>query len=108
MMVGLLCLCADGTLLMHTKSILYEAARDASRQVALGQATPEEAESRISARFQGNAAYEAEVETQDGFVTTTVSVPFSEVASFTKQLTGDSRLAGSITMWIETTDNEDG
>lgn len=102
-MVGLACVSTDATLLMHERTVMFDAARDASRMVASGQKTEEEAQYYVSkSRFGSNQAYQISVTSdEDGFVTTTITVPFSEVLIFSNTLAGNGSLVGEITMWKE-------
>jgi Flp pilus assembly protein TadG len=100
-LVGLVCLSADGTMLMHQKSVLYDAARDASRQVALGLKSESDAERAVLARFGNDPAYGVSVTTQNGYVTSQVTLPFRSATIFGDNFTGDAQLAAQSIMWIE-------
>ncbi|WP_102109213.1 TadE/TadG family type IV pilus assembly protein [Oceaniglobus roseus] len=102
-MVGLFCMSADGTMLMHQKSVLYDAARDASRQVALGLRSESEAEEGIRARFGNDPAYDVAISISNGYVTSQVSLPFSSATIFSDSFAGDARLVSRNTMWLEVT-----
>lgn len=97
-MAFLLTLTTDATTLMHQQQNLYNAARDASRQVALGQKTQEQAEEALLARFATDAL-QVIVEQENGFVTTTVSVPYSEYARVSGVF--DGNLEARVSMWVE-------
>ncbi len=99
LMIGMLTLTTDATLLMHKQQNLYNASRDASRQVALGQKTESEAAEILAARFS-NYTVSVDVAQSGGFVTTSVSLPFSEFANVSG-LFIDGSLAASATMWVE-------
>ena len=102
-LVGLLMMTADATFLLYRQTLLFDAARDASRQVALGLRTPEDARDGAIARFSGDGGhYTADVALQDGYVTSEISVPFSDVLAFNGIFTGTSMLTASVSMWIET------
>ena len=101
-MVMMLGMTTDATLLMHQQQNLYNMARDASRQVALGHKTMEEAaillESRVPAKTKS-----VEVVEDNGYVTAKVSVPFSDSAKITGFFLSGS-LRAEVSMWIEEND----
>jgi Flp pilus assembly protein TadG len=98
-MVMFLTMTTDATLLMHQQQNLYTAARDASRQVALGQKTDDEAQEELIERL-GIDTLTAEVAIENGFVITTISVPFKEVTHISG-LFVDGNLSADVSMWIE-------
>jgi Flp pilus assembly protein TadG len=97
-------LVTDATVLMNQQTLLFDAARDAARQVALGQKTDTEAKNAVIARLGSNKRFGAIVTSSNGYVTATVSVPFNDVLIFGGRFTGGS-LAGKVTMWVETSDS---
>jgi len=103
-LVLMLTFSTDATLLMHQQQNLYNAARDASRQVALGHKTEEEVEELLAMQFDVDE-FRASVVQETGFVTTTVSVPFSEYAIFSGLLS-DGDLSADVTMWVENYESE--
>jgi Flp pilus assembly protein TadG len=98
-MVLFLTMTTDATLLMHEQQNLYTAARDASRQVALGQKTDVEAQEELIERY-GIDTLTAEVAIENGFVTTTISVPFTEITRISGFFV-DGNLSADVSMWIE-------
>lgn len=88
----------DAALLMHKQTQLIDMARTASRQVSLGIATQAEAEAFVMSHFAADSAGAATVSVADGFVTASITLPFSEVTIFSFLLTGSSTLSASITM----------
>ena len=98
-MVMFLTMVTDATLLMHEQQNLYNAARDASRQVALGQKTSDEAEEALIERFEFEELT-PEVLIEDGFVTTSISVPFQEVTHISG-LFLNGNLSAKVSMWVE-------
>lgn len=100
-MTGVLCLSADVTVLMHEKTLLFDAARDAARQVASGQKTNDEAAQMLAARLGAESQYSVNIVSSDGFVTATIGVPFSDVTIFGDGFTGDAQLSSQVVMWIE-------
>ena len=65
-MLGVVMLSADATLLMHRQTLLYDAARDTSRQVALGQKTEDDAEAALRERLGDAEPYELNVDPSNG------------------------------------------
>ncbi|WP_322895367.1 MULTISPECIES: TadE family protein [unclassified Yoonia] len=96
-------LITDATMLMHNQSLMFVAARDASRQVALGQKTANEAEEGILARFAKAPNATASVQEANGFVTATIAIPFEDVAIFGGLLSNAS-IRADVTMWVESND----
>jgi len=99
-MVTLVALTVDAVMLMNQNQTMYNLARDASRQVAVGAATPDEAEDVLELWRQGTGSTVNVQETGDGFVTTTISTPFSSIGNITGFfIRGNMR--ASVAMWIE-------
>ena len=90
----------DATILMHQQLQLTVAARDASRQVALGRQDPEAMEDILESMNSGVDGFDAKVVVLNGYVTTTVGAPFESYTLFTGAMTGGT-IAGSVSMWIE-------
>lgn len=93
-------LTVDATLLMQKQSQFYVAARDASQLVALGHRTEIEAEAYLSAAFPGVDSFSADVSEQDGFVTSTISAPFSSFVLFADTFSSGT-LRARVVMWSE-------
>lgn len=71
----------DVSLLINVRSRMFDAAREASRSVALGISDTLEAEAFALNRFSG-MDMTADVSIVDGYVTTTVTTTFSEAMLF--------------------------
>ena len=98
-MVFFLTMTTDATLLMHEQQNLYNAARDASRQVALGQKNEEEAEDELFARFNIPTLI-ADVTIADGYVKTSITVPFDEITRISGFFV-NGNLSAEVSMWVE-------
>lgn len=98
-MVLFLTMTTDATLLMHKQQFIMNDARDASRQVALGQRTAAEALEQLTLRYPSES-HPPLVVVENGFVTTTISVPFSEVAKISRVFL-DGDLSAAVSMWVE-------
>lgn len=98
-MVFFLTMTTDATLLMHEQQNLYNAARDASRQVALGQKNEEEAEDELFARFNIPTLI-ADVAIADGYVKTSITVPFDEITRISGFFV-NGNLSAEVSMWVE-------
>lgn len=98
-MVFFLTMTTDATLLMHEQQNLYNAARDASRQVALGQRNEEEAEEELYARFNIPTLI-ADVAIADGYVKTSITVPFDEITRISGFFV-NGNLSAEVSMWVE-------
>ena len=98
-MVFFLTMTTDATLLMHEQQNLYNAARDASRQVALGQKNEEEAEDELFARFNIPTLI-ADVTIADGYVKTSITVPFDEITRISGFFV-NGNLGAEVSMWVE-------
>lgn len=90
----------DATILMHNQLQLTVAARDATRQVALGREEPEEMAATLRELFDHVEDFDVSVERVGGFAVTTISAPFESFTLFTGLLTG-GRVTGSVAMWVE-------
>lgn len=104
-MVMFLTLATDATLLMHQQQNLINVARDASRQVSLGQRTSDEAE-QIAATVLGVSADSVTVEVAGDFVTTNISVPVEDYAKISGFFV-NSDLNAAVSMWIENLETGD-
>ncbi len=91
---------ADATILFHQRSQFFLAARDMSRQVAVGALTTAEAEQSVEGAFAQVNQFDATVSTANGFVTTTLSAPFESFTHLSGKITGGT-LNASVTMYIE-------
>lgn len=99
LMVMMLTMTTDATLLMHEQQNMYNAARDAARQVALGQKTDEEAQIGLASRL-GIDGSVVTVAQANGFVTATVSAPSSEIVKISGFFV-DATLSAEVSMWVE-------
>lgn len=100
----LLFLSVNAAVLMHTQTLLYDAARDAARQVATGAATTAEAASAAQARFQSAMGVSADVAISGEFVRADLSVPYTKVLVLGGPMAGDWTLGAAVTMWVEQDD----
>jgi len=101
---GFMMLTADATMLLQRQQILQDAARDASRQVALGLKTTAEAESEMVARFDTeDDTFTTNVAISGDYVTASISQPFGDVTIFADSLIGSGALSAEVTMWVEET-----
>ena len=91
---------ADATILFHQKSQFFLAARDMSRQVAVGAKNLAEAESSVETAFALVDGFDATVSESNGFVTTTLTAPFGSFTRLSSKIAGGS-LTASVTMYIE-------
>lgn len=98
-MVMMLTMTTDATLLMYKQQDMYNAARDAARQVALGQRTDAQARNSLATRVDIDGAV-ATVEQSNGFVTTKVSAPSSSIAPISGFFV-DVTLSAEVSMWVE-------
>ncbi|MGZ9810550.1 TadE/TadG family type IV pilus assembly protein [Pseudoroseicyclus sp. H15] len=90
----------DATMLMQKQSQFFVAARDASRQVAVGALTDAEAQSQLAARFPGVGGLDARVTTSGDFVTTSISAPFSAFTLFADAIK-DGTVVAEVSMLVE-------
>ena len=90
---------------MHQQQNLYNVARDASRQVSLGQRTSDEAE-QIAATVLGVSADSVTVAVDGDFVTTAISVPVEDYAKISGFFV-NSDLTAAVSMWIENLETDD-
>ena len=100
----MLTISTDATLLMHQQQNFYNAARDASRQVALGVKNEADAKAALLERFSGVEGIDATVTQLNGYVTTSVMAPFSSFTKFSG-LFVNGTLRGDVTMWVEDYDS---
>lgn len=96
---------ADTALMFQHQQLLFDAARDASRQVALGQRTIEAAELEMLARFGSGSGHVGTVTTNGGYATSQISVPMSSATAVLGSYFGGD-LSASVTMWIEQSELE--
>lgn len=93
-------LTVDATLLMQRQSSFFIAARDASRQVALGQRTEDQVAAALEAQFEGIEGLEVVVTENNGFVNSRISAPFNSFTLFASPLAVGT-LSANVAMWIE-------
>ena len=100
----------DATLLLQTQSRFFDVARSASRQVALGILTEQQAEEFVARTFRNDSAFSVTVGPDESgeLVTTTISVPFSKVMIVSGKFAafGDGQLSASISMVKEANSSE--
>ena len=104
-MVSLITLTVDAVMFMNQSQSMHNVARDASRSVAVGALTPDQAEQSFSAWTSNTNSSITVVDGGDGFVTTTIQTPFSSVGNLTSYLLGGTMQASAV-MWIEGTVND--
>jgi len=95
---------ADASMLMHRQTLIYDAVRDASRQVVTGVSDVDEAQDQLARRLHtgatGSNPYTANVTRSDNYIYAELSVPFTEVAIFAHAFfADDAALKGSVVMW---------
>jgi len=100
----ILMLATDASMLMHRQTLIYDAVRDASRQVVTGVLDVDEAQDQLERRLHtgasGNNPYTATVTRSDNYIYAELSVPFSAVAIFAHAFFSDTAgLKGSAVMW---------
>lgn len=95
---GILMLAANVTMLFHHQQLLYDAVRDASRQVAVGRSTEAAAAQMMRQRLPG---HDVSVLRDGDFVTSRISVPFDAVMVFAGHFV-DGQLTAQVSMWVET------
>ena len=98
---ALITLVVDVTQIMHAQTRLFTLARDASRQVALGGLTEAEAETALNDHFAGTDGSVAEVATDNGIVTTSLSVPAGSVGLLTSFVGADFAVRANVSMFVE-------
>lgn len=107
-LVAFLVFIVDVSSLMHIQTVMYDAARDAARQVATGKATTAEAETTARARFASGYGMTASVSSADNFATATLSAPYARLvlagSGIASALIGDRTLTASVTMLMEQDD----
>lgn len=91
---------ADVSLLLNNQSRMFDVARDASRLVSLGRMTNIEAEAWARNSLEGRPL-DVQVTVLNGFVTTKVLLPYSDVLVFGRGLMGDSKVEADMTMVME-------
>lgn len=101
---GFMMLSADATMLLQRQQVLYDAARDTSRQVALGQISTTAAETEILTRFDTDGGnFSTDVSIDGDYVTASISQPYSDITIFADSLIGSGTLSASVSMWVEVT-----
>ncbi len=102
-MFAFMMLTSDVSIVFLRQQLLYDAARDASRQVALGQKSTADARTELLSRFDTeNGEYDSTVTVSGGYVTARVWVPYRDVTIFADSLLGDGTLSAEVSMWVET------
>ncbi len=102
-MFAFMMLTSDVSIVFLRQQLLYDAARDATRQVALGQKSTTDARTDLLSRFDAeNADYDSAVTVNNGYVTARVWVPYRDVTIFADSLLGEGTLSAEVSMWIET------
>ncbi len=99
--VALVGLVTDGTLLLQGQSRMYDVSRDGARQVAIGAATPAQAEDAMEAAFGNEPGYSANVTTDTQFVVAEITVPYSSVIVFGGFAFGSGTVTSRVTMMLE-------
>lgn len=94
-------LIVDATMLFQQQTQFLDVAREASRQVSIDNMSAVEAHAFILNQFSGIEGIEADVMIDATSVTATVNAPISSLTVFSDLLTGDSRVNGKITMFME-------
>lgn len=97
-------LATDASMLMHRQTLIYDAVRDASRQVVTGVLDVDEAQDQLARRLhagaEGDNPYIATVTRSGNYIHAELSVPFSAVAIFAHAFFSDTAgLTGSVVMW---------
>lgn len=94
-------LIADASLLLYSQTRLLDVARDASRQVALGVIDVSQVPTAVAGRMGWASSYQVNVVDEDGFVTTSMSVPYGAVTLFGERVFGQGALTAEFTMLRE-------
>ncbi len=90
----------DATLAMLTQQNFYNVARDASRMVALGQRTIDEAESYIYTELAHVEGVTASVLLDNNFVTSSIDAPMESVTNMSGSFVNRD-LSAEVSMWVE-------
>ena len=93
-------LVTDSTVALLSKQSFYNVARDASRMVALGERTTQEAEEYIAVALADVAGIDASVVIENNIVTTRVATDIDNVTSLSGSFV-DKQLTAKVSMWIE-------
>ena len=99
------CGATDATLLMHKQTQMIAVARSAARAVSMGVSSQAEAEAFALQQMNSDNSENVSVTVQNGFVTATLNMPYSDVVIFGSFLAGDSALGASVTMVDESSTN---
>jgi len=98
--LGFLGLITDATVAMNAQQDFYGIARDASRMVATGQRTADEAVGYIQERLGNADDLVADVSIADNFVTSSITAPAGSYTTVSSAFVGGD-LNAEVTMWIE-------
>ena len=90
----------DATVSLLYQQNFYDTARDASRMVALGQRSTEEAQAWIVEELDHIADLDASVIIDNNFVTSSIEAPLGNIASLSGRF-GGRTLSANVSMWIE-------
>ena len=90
----------DATVAMLTQQNFYNVARDASRMVALGQRTTEEAQDFIYTTLSDVEELRASVLIDNNLVTSTIEAPLTSVSNMSGRFI-DRDLNANVSMWVE-------
>ncbi len=104
-LAGLIVMIANVTLMLHMQTLLYDAARDTSREVATNNATSAEATARLAQRFPENMNVTATVTIENGFVTTKLQGRYRGMLALGSESLSFMQVNAAVTMWMEQ-DNE--
>lgn len=102
--MGLMAFITNVTMVMHTQTLLYDAARDSAREVATNNATSAEAIAKLRHRFPEKMQVDADVTVAEGFVTSTLTARYNGVIGLGLSLFDSSDVRASVTMWMELDD----
>jgi len=90
----------DTTLVMMTQQQMRDAARDASRMVALGQRSPEEAQAFMLSQLDNSGSFSANVYIDNNIVTASLAKAAENVTGSSVIYSGKT-ISSEVSMWIE-------
>lgn len=93
-------LVVDVTMIMTQHSRFYDIARDATRQVALGISTKEQAKADLETRLAGTG-FTVTVDEDAEYATTTITASITDVVMFGGAFPFDGDLTASVSMFRE-------
>lgn len=99
------CAATDATLLMHKQTQMIDVARTTSRAVSMGVSSQAEAKAFALRQINSTDQSRVTVTVQNGFVTATLNMPYSDVVIFSAFLADDNSLGASVTMVDESSTN---